>query len=305
MRHDQLAPDLIGDGSGSIIYGPDGLPVEQVKSGGDAVFYHHDRQGSTRLLTDSSGDSVGAFTYDAYGQTTAASGAAKTHFGYDGQYTDPTTGHEDLRARQYDPETAQFTSRDPLGQLTRQPYAYASNDPIDFADPSGLWLGVPWLASPGDVIGAAGSTAATVLQYTPPGQLLQATSSLTGLTIGGCIGGEAGIVFVSNVHICYAATPNGHSCLAFTYGATNGAALGASANARPPTRTHAADRADLEDHSRAAAAPSAQFQGHSCAAPVGSGRRRQEDRIRSKRSRLTEVGEEPPTPGQPRVMACD
>lgn len=41
-------------------------------------------------------------------------------------------------ARYYDPATAQFLTRDPAEQVTREAYSYASGDPLDRSDPSGL-----------------------------------------------------------------------------------------------------------------------------------------------------------------------
>jgi RHS repeat-associated protein len=51
---------------------------------------------------------------------------------------DPESGLQYLRARYYDPTSGQFLTRDPLEQLTRQPYADSVNDPINASDPSGL-----------------------------------------------------------------------------------------------------------------------------------------------------------------------
>jgi len=59
-------------------------------------------------------------------------------FGYTGQYTDTETGFQYLRARYYDPATAQFLSRDPLVTETRSAYAYAEGNPFNLVDPSGL-----------------------------------------------------------------------------------------------------------------------------------------------------------------------
>ena len=64
------------------------------------------------------------------------------HFLYDGQYLDTVSGLYYLRARWYDPATGQFTSVDALVSLTRQPYSYAGNNPINGGDPLGLsWCG--------------------------------------------------------------------------------------------------------------------------------------------------------------------
>jgi hypothetical protein len=46
-----------------------------------------------------------------------------------------------LRARYYDPSTGQFISRDPMVASTRQPYAYAYDNPTNLTDPTGLWGG--------------------------------------------------------------------------------------------------------------------------------------------------------------------
>jgi RHS repeat-associated protein len=43
-----------------------------------------------------------------------------------------------LRARYYDPSTAQFLSRDPLVSQTREPYGYVYDDPLNATDPTGL-----------------------------------------------------------------------------------------------------------------------------------------------------------------------
>jgi hypothetical protein len=44
-----------------------------------------------------------------------------------------------MRARWYDPGTGQFLSVDPDLAETDQPYAYASDDPVNNSDPSGLY----------------------------------------------------------------------------------------------------------------------------------------------------------------------
>ena len=66
-------------------------------------------------------------------------GTVTTPLGYDGQYTTSDTGLVYLRSRQYDPVTAQFTSRDPLARITREPYTYAENNPLNVGDPTGLF----------------------------------------------------------------------------------------------------------------------------------------------------------------------
>jgi RHS repeat-associated protein len=135
-------PQLLADGSHAYIYDPDGTPLEQIDSSNHAETYHHDQLGSTRLLTDTTGQATGTYTYDAYGVSVGSTGTATTPLGYAGQYTDSDTGLQYLRARDYDPQSAQFTSRDPIEAQTNQPYSYADTDPINEYDPTGL-IGVP------------------------------------------------------------------------------------------------------------------------------------------------------------------
>ena len=106
-------PLILSDATNSYIYGPGGLPVEQVSSGGTVTCLHHDQQGSTRLLTGSTGTVTGKCTYGAYG-TSTCEGTTTTPLGYDAQYTSSVHGLIYIRARTYDPATAQFLTVDPI-----------------------------------------------------------------------------------------------------------------------------------------------------------------------------------------------
>lgn len=134
----EALPLILSDGSNSYVYGPDGLPVEQVSSGSTVTYLHHDQQGSTRLITSATGTKEAAVTYDAYGNKTGSTGTATTPLGYDGQYTNSDTGLIYLRQRVYDPATGQFLSVDPLAKLTRAPYSYVEDNPVNAVDPTGL-----------------------------------------------------------------------------------------------------------------------------------------------------------------------
>jgi RHS repeat-associated protein len=103
---------------------------------GTVEYLHHDQQGSTRLLTGT-GTVTGKCSYSAYG-TPTCEGSATTPLGWDGQYTSSDTGLVYLRNRVYDPSTAQFLSVDPAVALTREPYAYGGDNPVNRRDPDGL-----------------------------------------------------------------------------------------------------------------------------------------------------------------------
>jgi RHS repeat-associated protein len=134
----ETLPLILNDGTNSYIYGPGGLPVEQIANTGTIVYLHHDQQGSTRLLTNTAGEKVGSITYDAFGNILEQKGASTTPMGYDGQYTNADTGLVYLRAREYDPATGQFLSVDPMYEQTREAYTYSGGNPVNRTDASGL-----------------------------------------------------------------------------------------------------------------------------------------------------------------------
>ena len=130
-------PLILNDGTNSYIYGPTGDPIEQInKTTSTALYLHHDQQGSTRLLTGSTGKVEGKCSYGAYG-TSTCEGTATSPLGYDGQYTDQDSGLIYLRARYYDPATAEFLTIDPASAQTQAPYLYGADDPLNMDDPRG------------------------------------------------------------------------------------------------------------------------------------------------------------------------
>jgi tripartite motif-containing protein 71 len=139
----QPTPLLLMDGVNSYIFGPEGVPAEQISMGGAVTYLHHDQAGTTRAITSSTGVIEASFTYDAYGNTTGTTGTAKTPLGFDREYTSSDTGLIYMRARVYDPATAQFLSVDPLAGMTGSRYGYAGDSPLNYSDPTGLsFLGI-------------------------------------------------------------------------------------------------------------------------------------------------------------------
>jgi RHS repeat-associated protein len=151
-----LMEEQTGSNLTDYIYGPGGQPLEQVTVGG-IEFLHHDQLGSTRLLTDSAGSLLATYSFDPYGNLTTSAGNGLTTLQFAGQYHDSESGFLYLRARYYDPQTAQFISRDPEVSRTREPYQYVSGDPLNSRDLSGLDCG--WL-SPWDCVTSIASTVA-------------------------------------------------------------------------------------------------------------------------------------------------
>ncbi len=134
-------PLLLRSGNDYYIYGPGGLPIEQINSG-TATYLHHDQLGSIRLLTNSSGENTGTYRFGPNGAVWKHTGSASSKMGFAGQFR-MNTEHQliYLRARTYDPATAQFLSVDPAVAETGEPYSYAADNPIAFGDPGGLFSG--------------------------------------------------------------------------------------------------------------------------------------------------------------------
>jgi RHS repeat-associated protein len=141
-------PLLLSDGTNSYIYGPGGIPVEQISAAETPTYLHRDQQGSVRLVTGAAGTTTGSITFDAYGNKVESTGT-NSPLGYDGQYTNADTGLIYMRARSYDPATAQFLGIDPLVETTETPYGYAADDPLTFGDPTGFFS-LPLIGSIGE-----------------------------------------------------------------------------------------------------------------------------------------------------------
>jgi RHS repeat-associated protein len=174
-------PSLLADDSTSIIYGPDGLPIEQI-TGTTPLYYHHDQQGSTVMLTSQAGAEADSYSYDPAGNLTGSTGTTKPILGYDGELTDWDTGLIYLQARVYDPSISQFLTRDPLDAQTGQAYEYAGDNPIDNSDPSGLWFGSSIINGIGNGLSSGYNAASSVTK-----------NFIDNHTIGYCVNGSAGL----------------------------------------------------------------------------------------------------------------
>ena len=120
-----------------------GAGREGIKTDGQWHYYLSDIQGSTLMLTDSSGNSAATYDFSDFGETRQTSGSTSLYnpFLYTGQEYDFETSLYHLRARHYSPALGRFFARDPIGYAGgRNMYAYCAGDPIGCTDPSGLAL---------------------------------------------------------------------------------------------------------------------------------------------------------------------
>jgi len=153
----ELDPDATNAGKKSYVWA-NGQVLAQYDGDTTAqrYFYLHDRLGSVRnVLHYDPYDSVHpvkidhAYTYNPYGETvleTSASGAVSNDFRFAGYTWDDVVDQYFCNARWYDPRLTRFTGRDPvMGKfqepLTLHAYLYCLNDPMNWRDPSGKFLG--------------------------------------------------------------------------------------------------------------------------------------------------------------------
>ncbi len=126
----------------SYVYGND--LISQVRSGVSS-FYLVDGLGSTRLLTDSQGQVLNAYGYEAVGETMSQSGTATNAYQYAGEQFDGAIGDYYLRQRFYDPSSGRFGRMDTYEgsqnePLTLHKYSYAHNNSVNGTDPTGLFM---------------------------------------------------------------------------------------------------------------------------------------------------------------------
>ena len=137
---------LLSDSTNDYVYGPSGEPIEQVNvtsppPSDNPVFLTYSPTNSTWVATNTSGDELSFYGFDAFGNS--AFGTQASPFGFAGQYQDQgtgSTGFYNMRARWFGPQTGEFTTVDPELADTNQAYAYAADDPVNLTDPSGLFV---------------------------------------------------------------------------------------------------------------------------------------------------------------------
>jgi RHS repeat-associated protein len=164
--YDGDKPVLEYDGSGASVgtnvYGK-GIDeiLKRVAIGSDSNWYTYypqqNHEGSVIELTDTSGNVIERYRYDAFGAPTFYTGTwgPRSNTIYDNRflftgreypatyrstYITPAFNFYEYRARAYNPTLGRFMSEDPKGfdAGDYNLFRYCHNDPIDFTDPMGL-----------------------------------------------------------------------------------------------------------------------------------------------------------------------
>jgi RHS repeat-associated protein len=136
---EEYAPN--GTVQAAYVYGHDLITQTQA---GQTSYYLVDGLGSTRLLTDTQGQVLNAYGYEAFGETVSQSGTASNKYQYAGEQFDAALGDYYLRQRFYDTSSGRFGRMDTYeGRIsspqTLHKYLYANANPVHLTDPSGLF----------------------------------------------------------------------------------------------------------------------------------------------------------------------
>ena len=120
-------------------YADSRMPVAVLK-GGTTYYLAYDQVGSLRIVADASGNVVRKIEYDSFGSIIDdVNPAFELPFGFAGGLHDSDTGLVRFGHRDYDPDIARWTAKDPIffnGGDTDL-YSYCLNDPINIIDPLG------------------------------------------------------------------------------------------------------------------------------------------------------------------------
>jgi RHS repeat-associated protein len=156
--------------------------------GSHIYLYETDHLGSPVRLWDQQGQIVWEARYRAYGDVEITVNEVTQPLRFPGHYHDEETGLHENRFRYYDPASGRYLSPDPLGPLNDlNPYRYARNNPINQADPLGLYSLGRFLRVAVPVVAAVAVAVAVVTApIAIPSALLAVTAgALAGATFAG------------------------------------------------------------------------------------------------------------------------
>ncbi len=145
--YDGLVPVAERDASGATIAAYTKIPQAPGGIGGlisrtdgtNTIYYHCSHLGNVNLITDSSGNVIQTYDYDAFGNVVAESGSLENEYKYKSKETSEETGLVYFGARYYNPLLGRFITPDPLGMVDgANVYMYCGNDPVNLMDEWGL-----------------------------------------------------------------------------------------------------------------------------------------------------------------------
>lgn len=132
-----------GTTTGARYYGlPGGVTAVRTGSSTNYGFTISDAHGTAALRLDNTAQTPTWRQFTPYGAARGTTGSWIDNRGFLDQPVNPTTGLNQVGARNYDPDTGRFISRDPVIDVSDSQqlngYNYTDNNPITYSDPSGL-----------------------------------------------------------------------------------------------------------------------------------------------------------------------
>jgi RHS repeat-associated protein len=125
----------------AFIYATASHSPDYMINGGVTYRFIKDQLGSIRLVFNTvDGTVVQKIDYNEFGKVLQDTSPGLQPFGFAGGLYDEGTGLVRFGARDYDPETGRWTSKDPIlfGGGDTNLYGYVMSDPVNLIDPSGL-----------------------------------------------------------------------------------------------------------------------------------------------------------------------
>jgi RHS repeat-associated protein len=145
LYQDRLRPIAELDGTGAVVsrfvYATGRGAPDYMVRGGVSYRIVTDQLGSPRLVLDvATGQIAQRMDHDEFGRVTLDTNPGFQPFGFAGGLYDRATALVHFGAREYDPETGRWTTRDPIGFEGGDTnlYGYVLNDPVNNIDPTGL-----------------------------------------------------------------------------------------------------------------------------------------------------------------------
>ena len=165
-------------------YDTSGTPLGFVLNG-TQYFYITNQMNDVLAITDTNGDIVGNYEYDAWGKVlTANTDLAKQNpLRYRGYYYDNETGYYYLQSRYYDSNICRFINSDvaEISQMAKDVpvgtnlFAYCNNNPVNNSDPTGyinIDLQFSRASILSSILSAVGTILLLALKRTPWGKIV-------------------------------------------------------------------------------------------------------------------------------------